>query len=333
MDSLVLASPDAAIAAVPHILGFCPQASLVLLWCGRERIVLTQRLDLVENASGRWIDEASRHGVALGAESVIVIVFTERRLPGAMPGRPIVDALERRLADSGVDLLDALLVDEERWWSYRCDEPCCPPDGRLVDPVIAEEVIAGFVLQGSAPFPSRAALVASLASVEDGLVDPIGRPAGTALEVWRDEMLAGPIARLLGGGANGEGDVGLILGALADVRVRDTALWHLAQAEDWRATLGALSGLVRVAAPGCIAPIATLTAIAAWLTGDGARASIAVDRALDENPGYGLAVLVDGALRAGIAPMEWLAMLRRMPVEVCRHGESGGPALPARPTS
>jgi hypothetical protein len=62
-----------------------------------------------------------------------------------------------------------------------------------------------------------------------------------------------------------------------------------------------------------VAPAATLLALAAWRAGDGAVASIAVDRALAADPGYTLAELVLQALNAGISPsaMEPLPRTRR----------------------
>ena len=301
----------------------------MLVWSAGERIVLTQRMDVDDESGAALVEEAARHGVGIGAESVIVLAFRARGSLAVLPGRMTVDLLERRLASDGVDVLDALLVDDGRWWSYRCEEPCCPSEGRELDPVVSEEVVAAFVLQGSAPFSSRAALAASLAPVAEGRVPGTPRPAGLPLEAWRDEAQAGPIAALLGTVELDDAAIARVLGGLADVRVRDTALWHLTRHDDLRRVLGRLAGIVRVAEPGWVAPVATMTAIAAWLTGDGARAAIALDRALEEDPGYGLALLVDGSLRMGLAPGSWRALMRDLPIEVCRHGQAGRGEDPA----
>ncbi|PWR14884.1 DUF4192 domain-containing protein, partial [Micromonospora sicca] len=47
---------------------------------------------------------------------------------------------------------------------------------------------------------------------------------------------------------------------------------------------------------------ASLLAFAAWRSGAGALASVAVDRALAANPTYSLAQLIDRALREGLPP-------------------------------
>lgn len=324
MDIHALSSPDAAIAAVPHILGFTPEESLVLIWSTDEQVLLTQRMDVCDDVERSWMDETVRHGCAAGATLVIVINFRMRGDHPDLPGRPAIDELESRLADEGIELLDALLVDAScdggtRWWSYRCDGPCCPPVGRALDVAIAETVAAAYVLQGSAPFSSREALAASLAPDPDGAVAAVGRPEAVAREPWRDAMLAGPVDRLLSD-TMADGDEGLLLGALHDVRIRDSLVWHLAHRDAPRRLLGLLAGLLRAAQPGDVAPIATVTAIAAWLCGDGARAAIAVERALEDDADYTLAMMMAVSLRLGLPPSSWRASMDRLSLQECRHG-------------
>lgn len=50
------------------------------------------------------------------------------------------------------------------------------------------------------------------------------------------------------------------------------------------------------------APARTLLALLAWWAGDGARAAAHLERALDDDAGYRLAVLLDTALARGLAP-------------------------------
>lgn len=320
MDALVLASPDAAVAAVPHILGFAPEQSLVLIWTADERLLLTQRMDLDDQEDGPWAAEATAHGRLAGASGVILLAFRPRETGDELPGRRSVDALERRLGSQAIELVDALLVDGDRWWSYRCDDVCCPEAGRSVDGAIAEQVTAAFVVRGSAPFASRQELAASLEAGSEDPVDAQARPANVPLEEWRDAVLAGPVARLLGQDDLDTSDAAETLGALDDVRVRDTLLWHLVRHEDARRILGRLAVLLRSAKPGAVAPIATVTAIAAWICGDGARASIAIDRAFDDRPDYTLALLVERSLRHGLSATTWLAAMQELPFEACRHG-------------
>ena len=321
MDALLLASPDAAIAAIPHLLGFTPTSSLVLAWSREDHLILTQRMDLADETSPQWADEAVRHGIGLGAQAVIAVAFRPRGEHSELPGRRTMNALERRLASAGVELVDALIVDERLWWSYRCNQPCCPPSGRTLDDEVAAEVVAEFVLNGSAPFATRDALEASLQRDPIMTIRAEPRVEGADLEAWRTSVLGGPVCRLLAGEELSDDDSSILLGALVDIRVRDTFLWCLTGAHvDPRSSLGSLSLLLRRAPDGFVAPIATLTAIAAWVCGDGARASIAVAQALLEDEGYSLALLVDRSLRVGLPPSEWLASMRTLTHDQCRFG-------------
>jgi hypothetical protein len=58
-------------------------------------------------------------------------------------------------------------------------------------------------------------------------------------------------------------------------------------------------------------PAATLLAFAAWLSGDGALAWCAVERALDVEPGYSLANLLTQLLAGAVPPTSW------QPIEQC----------------
>src|SRR5260370_9284211 len=60
--------------------------------------------------------------------------------------------------------------------------------------------------------------------------------------------------------------------------------------------------LVRRLPADCVAPPAALLAFTAWQAGDGALASVAIERALEADPDYSMALLVADALHAGLPP-------------------------------
>jgi len=64
----------------------------------------------------------------------------------------------------------------------------------------------------------------------------------------------------------------------------------------------ALEGVVTHGRTGSQAPALTLLALLSWWRGDGARARVLLDGALDASPGYRLGLLLDDALGAGIPP-------------------------------
>jgi hypothetical protein len=94
---------------------------------------------------------------------------------------------------------------------------------------------------------------------------------------------------------------GWLLVALGDSWVRDDALGRLDPAHR-RADLKLWTDLTRLAVPGYVAAPATLLVHAAWRAGNGALANVAIDRALDDDPGYPLARTLQRVLALGAPP-------------------------------
>jgi hypothetical protein len=64
-----------------------------------------------------------------------------------------------------------------------------------------------------------------------------------------------------------------------------------------------------------VAPLATVLAVCAWVSGAGAAARVALDRAVEVEPAYSLAGLVTAALDAGTPPWTWSAMMADLSVD------------------
>jgi hypothetical protein len=331
LTSLILRSPDAVLAAIPYLLGFHPVQSAVALWLRDRRIVLTQRLDLPLGAEQheQWLAALWNHSASDSADEVILVLAT----PDPADPRLLAMVLERAEL-SGLGVRDVLRVDAGRWWSLLCsDEGCCPSMGRDVDAGTAASVAAEFTVVGCAPLADREHLERSLgpdvvkqALVAAALTAAARMPTGRDREPWRDERISVALRTL---GAAGEAPpraetVADLLRGLADVRVRDTVLWEVSRWEPDRlpTVLDRLGILLRGAPPGHVAPVATLTAIVAWLLGDGARAQIAVVRARQDDHEYSLAQLVGASLGAGLPPAAWRESMAGLSRDVCRHGST-----------
>ena len=103
-------------------------------------------------------------------------------------------------------------------------------------------------------------------------------------------------------------DVARIVWGLRDGSVRDLALGLALGREPAAAEQLWTECTRRAPAPLDAAP-ATLLAISAWLRGDGAMANVALDRALESVPDYGLARLLREALAACVTPADLRALL------------------------
>lgn len=330
-DTLVLTSPDALVSGLPYLLGFPPVESAVLLWLRDRRLLLTQRIDLPIAAAELepWLAAMWSHVAAREADELVIVMATARA-----DAADLAATVSAVAAQNAIGVRDALLLDNGRWRSLLCTDPeCCDPAGRDVDPQVADRIAAEFTGAGVAPASARDALVHELDAAPEQVTAvaqaiAAARPRSDR-ERWRNGVIAEFASRL----ARADADIRtaeaarLVLG-LDDVRIRDTVLWEVSHAEaDRRFTaLALLATCARWAPSGRVAPIATCVAIAAWLVGDGARAQIALDRALHERPEYSLAQLVQHSVRVGLPPSVWREAMAGLTRRECRHGRRGSSA-------
>jgi hypothetical protein len=122
------------------------------------------------------------------------------------------------------------------------------------------------------------------------------------------------IAAYRGGGRfTSDYQVAWLTVALQDLRVRDDA-WARMDPDHKEAHLRMWLDVTQRAQPKYVAAPAALLAFVAWQSGDGALANVALDRALDDDPGYSMAQLLRQVISAGAPPS--MATLPMTPEEV-----------------
>jgi len=104
-----------------------------------------------------------------------------------------------------------------------------------------------------------------------------------------------------GGSLTDPGEFARLGLALTSLRVRDDA-WARMDPAHRDAHTRLWTDLTRRARPGYIPAPASLLAFTAWQAGDGALANLALDRALADDPGYSMALLLRDALAAALPP-------------------------------
>jgi uncharacterized protein DUF4192 len=317
------ATPEAVLAVVPHMLGFYPSRSLVVLGLGEQnRVMVTFRYDLAEPS-----DDELATDIAYHAEYIL----TREQIPAAMligygpedVVLPVLGLTAARIENHGIHLQEALRAEAGRYWSLLCgDVTCCPPEGRSYDPG-SHPAAAAMTGAGLTAHPDREALARTLQ-----------RPAGIADAVARStEQARMRLARLAAGGeAAGERDPKLratrigrsqvqeairhyrtgaridsvahlawLAVLLSDIRVRDDAWARMTPAHrDDHCRLW--TDVLRAAAADFVPAPASLLAFTAWQAGNGALAAMAVDRALTADPGYSMAHLLASAIEAALPP-------------------------------
>lgn len=338
--TLTIRSTADLVAAVPYLIGFHPADSIVVVAIRGRQVVFTARADLpgADSASASaYASEfapafASGDGpvVTVGTLTEYLVSVVERQavqsvvLVGyGVPKlvTPVIDALRSAFAVAGHEVLDALRVTDGRYWSYVCGNPeCCPPEGVPFDQY-ASRIAAAATYAGQVALPDRATLARQIAAVAGQERESMRRATARA-RIRLSELLAGippikpagdRIIRRVGepavrqaldryrdGGRLTDDEVGWLTVLLVHVPVRDYA-WERIGREDFQLALW--TDVVRRAEPDLVPAPACLLAFAAWRVGQGALASLALERALQAAPTYSMALLLDDVLRRGVSPL------------------------------
>jgi hypothetical protein len=325
-----ISDPGELAAALPHLLGFRPRESIVVVGLGGSsgfRVGLTVRADLPpprqRQAAAR---DLVRRLVSDGPTAALVAVVSEAAdLGGPMPDLPhrsLVHALVLALDAAGLAVRDALLVRSGRWWSYDCPQPCCAPGAGTPLPGGVSALAAASVAAGVVVADDRADLAARIApdpsAAMPEVIERVGSACAGALAVrgsdavaaesWRAvraavaRMRSRPAPRL------SDDEVARLLWGLHDRTVRDRAL-GLALQPDPAAVEQLWTECTRRARSPLVAAPATLLAVTACLRGDGAMAGAALERALDCDPRYRLARQLATALAACVPPADIRAVV------------------------
>jgi len=311
-------SLDALLAVVPHLLGFHPASSLVVLGASGPsgRVRLAFRYDLPDPPDPALTAAITSHTAALLHREHLTTAIIIGYGPGTLV-TPLADAAREAMPGAGLQLQDVLRVQDGRYWSYLCQEPsCCSAEGVPFD-TAAHPAAAALTVAGLPARADRAALATTLAPLtgsgaqamaeamrraEQAAARLITRTGPRALDTPGLAAVRAAIGLYRDGGTISQPARHARLGlALTSLRVRDDA-WARMDPEHRDAHRRLWTDIVRRAQPGYAAAPAALLAFTAWQSGDGALANIAIDRALADTPGYSMALLLGEALAAGMPP-------------------------------
>jgi Domain of unknown function (DUF4192) len=331
-------SPTALLAVVPHLLGFAPETSVVVIGTAppRSRVRVVLRYDLPDPPDPDLAADIAVHAFGvLGAQRLPAAIAVGYG-PDALVS-PVAGALRDAAVLAGIELLDFLRADGGRYWSYRCGGDACYPAGGVPFDTSAHPASAALARAGARVLDGRAAVAARVAPVSGQAAESMRQATrraeqhvarqlrkvrassriGAARRLIAAEGLAAVAAMIAayrdGGRFGSDYEVARLTVALRDLRVRDDA-WARMDPAHAEAHLRMWIDMTRRAQPGHVAPAAALLAFVAWQSGDGALANVALDRALADDLSYSMALLLRQVISAGTPPS--LARLPMTPEEV-----------------
>jgi hypothetical protein len=333
-------SPAALLRLLPHLLGFVPEASVVVIGTAppRDRIKVTLRYDLPDPPEKDQAAGIAAHAVGVLRSQALTAMVAVGYGPESQV-TPVANAVRKAARKADLEVGEFLRVQDSRYWSYLCrNEMCCPADGVPFDAEAADPAEAAALARvGERVLASRAALAARVSPL-GGIAAESMRQATRRAEQHVAQLLAkvrkssrlgaarhmiaaeglaavgSMIARYRDGGRfTSDYEIARITVALRDLRVRDDA-WARMDPEHTDSHVRLWTDVVRRAQPGYVAASAALLAFVAWQSGNGALANVALDRALADDPDYSMALLLSQVITAGAPPS--LARLPMTPEEV-----------------
>lgn len=332
--------PATLIAALPAILGFVPEKSLVLVSLAAGELGSVMRADLCDELADRVGHLAELVAAANPAAAIAVIVDANgAQCPRCNEEyRQLCAALAAALSQRDIVLWAAHVVDRVaaggRW---HCVDGCgC--SGVIDDPSASPLAMAA-VLDGRQLYPRRSDLQAVIA-VDDPvrsaeLAVALGHQAADREIAHRADSVGcsrqdvenalAAAARVADGQSLSDTELARLGCALGDARVRDM-LYALAVGENAGAAESLWALLARVLPEPWRVEALVLLAFSAYARGDGPLAGVSLQAGLCCEPGHRMAGMLDTALQSGLRPEH----IRDIAVTGYQRAEQLGIRLPPR---
>jgi hypothetical protein len=313
-----LTSPHDLLAAIPFLIGYHPQNSLVLVSLKDDAVGMAMRVDMSTDIAVEAYDLLASHFLREEAQAALIVAYTDEEKSDP---ESVLITTSAALIRAGIEIKESLIVRNNRYRSMLCsDVTCCPPEGNPIPEIDSSRIAAEHVVAGHPmPFANVDGLVQSIAAVPSSFETQwqdevekfwISSDAEEINDLQRDGATA--IIDLVGEYSQGRGAedrelVARVIGRLSDIQVRDFALGSHSE-ETFDAYMAMWRDLIRIAPRGFVAPIASLFAALAYESGEGALAHKALDRALHDDDHYSLALLLRRVFTAGWPPQSFTAM-------------------------
>lgn len=301
--AIVIHTPDELLAAMPHMLGFNPQESIVLMPVSKG--LPMARVDLPRTGPDRDEVLDSLRGPygrnARPGATVALVCVTEDRHSAELASQHLAAGLER----IGVAAPLRIWATDQRW----VDLNSGAAGHRIAEAAsrfAAQAVVAG------RPWPAgtRETLAASMVGDRSPIAQLLPAAfaaAETSNTIAERNWAVGRLEQFhTDGNRLSDAEAARLLVALQSTKVRD-AFWEDMRQDNSTEHTALWTDLTRRAPDEIRTPAATMLAFSSWLGGDGAKAWCALDQ-IPEGPPYSMAALVATVLQDGVNPAVWERM-------------------------
>lgn len=293
-------------------LGFWPSQSAVARWFGESGEIFVQRMDWPEEEGLTivWLEEFLRPARVHGPQSVEIWISCSDTY---QCDTHILITLSEAISELEIEVLGASVIDQNRMRSASCHE-CLAEHPWNPEPHLLTLAESRTVLEHEFSYRSELGLSAKVISL-----------ARENLNSESDQLRHQEVEYLhhLIGVQETLADSGIarVATALQHVRIRDAFLWDIAAGQiSNEAAAECLSSMLPHITGDLVMPIATVAATCWWVSGNGAKANMCLERVKEGSCGYGLATLVQAALRAGLAPRFWVETVMELDRAECLDG-------------
>lgn len=322
-----LTSPHDLLAAIPFLIGYHPENSIVIVSIKDDSVGMAMRIDYPERFPEDSYSLLTSHLTREEADSALVVAYLPE---GRSDGEIILKAIEISLSHVGIPMAESILVTQGRYRSIICsDIQCCPVEGREIPPINSSRIAAEAVAAGRPmPFINSDALTHSISplalsyeaswitEVDSFSIDPESENLNSLQQDGASAVIDLAHQFALDDGYQSRELIARVLGRLSDVQVRDFALGsHSQESEEHYYQMWKY--LLRIAPKNFIAPVGALCAAIAYERGEGALAHCALDRATEDDPTYSIAKLLRRVFDAGWPPEALDAMRQELHPKVC----------------
>ena len=119
-----LTSPHDLLSAIPFVVGFKPDDSIILISVKADSVSMAMRIDFPPSLDDDQIELLISHLKKDRAEAVLAVFY----LPAiSQEASLVIDSLSSAIESDGMQLRESLVVTNNRWRSLLCsDQSCCP---------------------------------------------------------------------------------------------------------------------------------------------------------------------------------------------------------------